>query len=486
MGPGTEPVVLVVDVGTSGVRAATVDRAARLGPIHHLPLRTSSPAPGFVELDAADLAAAALAVARAAAEQAGPVAAVGITNQRATTVVWDRATGEPVGPALGWQDVRTAPLCLALQAQGIRLAPNESATKLGLLLDLVDPDRARDLCFGTIDTWVAWTLTDRAAHVTDPSNAGVTGLVTPDVGGWADPVLDALGIPPGVLPRLVDSSGVVAEATALPGSPPVAGLAGDQQASLLGQGATEPGLAKLTLGTGGMLDVCVGGRRPGPERLGPHGTFPVVAWRVGGVTTWGLEAVMLTAGQAVAWLRDDLGLVPDAAATEELAAGCPDTGDAWFVPALAGLGTPAWDLGARGTLVGLRPETEPAQVVRAVLEGVAHRSADLLEAAEADAGLAVDHLRLDGGMAANRVVVQAVADATQRPVEVAPVTEATTLGAAFLAGMAVGLWSGFEEVAATWAPARVVTPGPVPDRERWREACERARAWVPELSAIHF
>jgi glycerol kinase len=263
-------------------------------------------------------------------------------------------------------------------------------------------------------------------------------------------------------------------------------MAGDQQASLVGQGCTRPGLAKMTFGTGGMLDLCVGPDRPVFAQRGPHGTFPIVAWRRGGRITWGIEAFMLTAGQAVEWLRDDLGVISDAGESETVARQCDTTGDVWFVPALLGLATPHWDFGARGTLLGLTGGTGRPEVVRAVLEGVAHRGADLLEAAEHDGGCTIPSLRVDGGMSANAVFVQALADACQRPVELSPVLEATTLGAAFLAGMAVGLWADEEEVAATWSPRAVVEPAGHPDRGRWRDACRRAGGWIPELSALEF
>ncbi|MGH9073649.1 MAG: FGGY family carbohydrate kinase, partial [Acidimicrobiales bacterium] len=430
------------------------------------------------------LAQAALEVAGAALAAGGPVQGVGIANQRATTIVWDRASGEPVGPGIGWQDLRTVGMCLALAGDGVRVAPNASATKLAVLLDLADPDRSRDLCFGTVDTWLAWTLSEGSVHVTDATNAGVTGLVRAEPFGWSDRMLGALRIPPGVLPEIVDSSGVVGEATALPGAPPIAGIAGDQQASLVGQGCTRAGLAKATFGTGGMLDQCVGGRRPGFEQRGGAGTFPIVAWQRAGRLSWGVEAVMLTAGAAVDWLVDDLGLLRSAAESDDLAASCRDTGDVWFVPALLGLGAPVWDFGARGLLLGLTRGTGRAEVVRAVLEGVAHRGADLVEAAEADSGLPIESLRVDGGMTANATFLQALADASQRPVEVSPVLEATTLGAAYLAGLALGTWAGEDEIAAAWAPRRVVEPGRRTDRERWLAARARAERTVPELSAL--
>jgi len=477
---------LVVDVGTSGVRAAVVRPDATVDSVHYREVLPETPAPTFVQFDATLMAAAAIEVAGAALAEGGPVDSVGIANQRASTIVWDRATGEPVGPGVGWQDLRTVAMCLALQTDGLRLAPTSSATKLAFLLDVADPDRRRDLCFGTVDTWIAWTLSGGSVHVTDPSNAGVTGLVELDGSGWAPAVLEVLRIPQAVLPTIVDSSGIVGEARALPGAPPLAGIVGDQQASLIGQGCTRPGLSKITFGTGGMLDLCLGDVRPDFERRGAAGCFPIAAWRRGGRLTWGLEAFMLTAGQAVEWLRDDLGVIATAAESEEVAARCRTTGDVWFVPALQGMGTPEWDFGARGTLLGLTRGSGRPEVVRAVLEGVAHRGADLVESAEADAGVEIPTLRVDGGMSANAVFVQALADASGRPVEVSPVTGATTLGAAFLAGLATGTWADEDEVASTWSPREVVEPVRHPDRDRWRAARDRACNWIPELSALDF
>jgi glycerol kinase len=280
---------------------------------------------------------------------------------------------------------------------------------------------------------------------------------------------------------------VVGHASALPGSPPIAGIAGDQQASLVGQGCLRPGLAKVTFGTGGMLDLCVGSNRPTFETRGGGGCFPIVAWQRDGKITWGIEAVMLSAGSCVEWLRDDLGILTTSAESEAVAAACETTGDVWFVPALLGLGTPTWDFGARGTLVGMTRGTGRAEVVRAVLEGIAHRGADLVEAAEEDAdGVAVESLRVDGGMSANSVFVQALADATQRPIEVSPELEATTLGAAYLAGLATGVWKDEADIAARWSPKAIVEPTSTPDRARWHAARDRAAAWVPELSALDF
>lgn len=478
--------ILVVDVGTSSVRAAIVGADARVEHEEVRPLLPASPAPGQVEFDAGEMAATVLDAARAALDCGRGVDAVGIANQRSSSIVWDRNTGEPLGPGLGWQDLRTVGRCLELQSKGFRFGPNESATKVEWLLDRFDADRSRDLCFGTVDSWVAWALSDGALHLTDTTNAAVTGMLHRDTAAWSELVLDALRVREPMLPRIVDSSGIAGEATALPGAPPIAGIAGDQQASLLGQGGVAIGDTKITFGTGAMLDLVLGAERPGFETRGPGGTFPIVCRSVGGSITWGVEAIMLSAGTNVEWLRDDLGVIESAEESHAVASECDDTGDVWYVPALLGVGTPAWDYGARGTLLGLTRGTGRPELVRAVLEGIAHRGADLVEAAEGDSGIAIPRLRVDGGMTANPTFVQALADATGRVVEVSPVREATTLGAAFLAGLAVGTWRDVHELAATWSPTERVDPRRVLDRDRWREASRRAARWHPDLSTVDF
>jgi glycerol kinase len=493
--------VLVVDVGTSGVRAAIVRPDATVAHEHYVRVLPETPAPGLVEFDAARMAEAALEVAAASLAAGGPVDGVGIANQRASVIVWERESGRPVAPGIGWQDLRTVGTCLALQAEGIRLAPNASATKVMAILDDVDPERARaergELCFGTVDSWVAWTLSGGgngagALHVTDATNAAVTQLVEASNIEWDHDLLKKLRIPAAMLPGIVDSSGAVGAASALPGSPPICGIAGDQQASLVGQGCTTPGLAKATFGTGGMLDQCTGqGASPGSAQRSTGGTFPIVAFRVGGKATWGTEAVMLSAGTCVEWLRDDLGLLTSSAESETVARQCESTEDVWFVPALLGLGTPVWDFGARGTLVGLTRGSARPHIVRAVLEGVAHRGADLLEASESDSGYPIESLRVDGGMSDNGVFVQALADATGRPIEVSPVLEATTLGAGLLAGLAIGNYSSTDELATTFVPRRRAEPHlddavRAAKRERWLLARAKAEATIPELSGLSF
>jgi glycerol kinase len=336
---------------------------------------------------------------------------------------------------------------------------------------------------------MAWKLTGGRDHITDLSNAAITGLMLSDASDWDDHVLERLRIPRSALPTIVDSTGMLAVATALQGAPPLCGIAGDQQSSLIGQGGTLRGTAKISFGTGGMLDLVTGPTAPLDGR-GGAGTFPIVCWRRGEETMWGIEAIMLSAGTNVQWLRDDLQLINDAPESEAIAAQCETTEGVVYVPAQLGIGTPHWDYGARGVLTGLTRGTGRPHIVRAVLEGVAHRGVDLLEATEADSGLGIGTLRIDGGMSANAVFAQALANFSGRRVEVCAVKDATTLGAALLAGLALGTWSDWSEVAATWKPKSVYEPAASFDRsasrEQWTVAADRARHWYPELSAIDF
>jgi glycerol kinase len=483
--------ILVIDVGTSGLRSAVVDERGAVAAMQYRAFPPSTPFPGLVEFDAAELARLVLDAVEATLVEVSTVDAIGVTNQRASTIVWDRATGEPVGPALGWQDLRTVGECIMARAEhGLALAPNQSATKVGWLLANVAGTRERaergELCFGTVDTWVAWTLSGGALHVTDHSNAAVTGLYDAARQRWSTRALDALGIPAATLPELVDTIGVVGAATAVSGAPPIGALIGDQQGSLVGQGCVVPGRAKITFGTGGMLDLCTADGPPASGDRRANGTFPIVTWSSGGDVHYGVEGIMLSAGTNVEWLRDDLGLIATSTESHDVAQQCTTSDGVVYVPALLGIGTPAWDYGARGALFGITRGTTAAHVVRAVLEGVAHRGADLVEAAEADTGLTIPVLRIDGGMSANPTFVQALADASQRPVEVSPVVEATTLGAAFCAGVATGVWSSLDDAAGVWKPARVVEPQDTTDRRRWYDARARAAGWIPELSALDF
>lgn len=479
--------ILVIDVGTSSVRAAMVEPDGSVRHVSRRATPASVPFPGLVEFDPAVLAAAAYESAQEtmAASGARPQA-VGITTQRASTVAWHARTGDPLGPGLGWQDLRTVGKCLEMQGQGLRFSPSESATKFAWHAEQVAGEAGSDLRLGTVDSWITWKLTGGALHVTDATNAGVTGLYSAASGGWRADALDQLGVDAGWLPQIIDSSGRLGVASAL-GDLPICAVVGDQQASLVGQSCTRPGLAKATFGTGGMLDICLGDRPPKADVRTQMGCFPIVAWQIRGAVTWGSEAIMLAAGTAVDWLVEDLQVLPSAQASEAVAAGCEDTDGVVMVPALLGFGTPQWDFGARGAVFGLTRGSGRSHLVRAVLEGVAHSGADLLEATEHDTGHRIDHLRVDGGMSANSVFVQALADACGRPVEVSRELEATTLGAGYLAGLAIGTWGDLDEVASAWRPKAVVEPsGRDPHRDRWREATQRAARWYPDLSAISF
>lgn len=479
--------ILVIDVGTSGLRAAVVRPDATVTALHVRAFPPTSPFPGMVEFDASTMADLVLEVAALALAEAGPVDAVGVTTQRASTIMWDRATGRPVAPALGWQDLRTVIDCLTVKADhGITLAPNQTATKAAWLLAQHDPDRHGDLCIGTVDSWIVWVLTRGERHVTDRTNAGVTGLALADASAWNDWVCGSLRIPTSMLPEIVDTSGHIGSATALAGSPPITALVGDQQGSLIGQSCVRPGHTKITFGTGGMLDVVTGDAAPSSAQRNVGGTFPIVAWSRGGDVTWGTEGIMLSAGTNVEWLCQDMGLIETPAHSHDVASQCDSTDGVVYVPALLGLGTPQWDYGARGTLLGITRGSGRAHIVRAVLEGVAHRGADLVEAAESDGGISIDSLRIDGGMSQNPTFVQALANASGRPVEVSPVTEATTLGAAYLAGLQVGTWSSLDDIEANWRPSQVVEPTTRLDRDQWREAVSRATRWIPDLSALDF
>jgi glycerol kinase len=484
--------ILVIDVGTSSVRAAVVDPD---GSVRHLEQRAFppvTPAPGLVEFDAAVLAATVLEMSEAAISKVGSVGCVGITAQRASAILWDRVTGQPLGPGLGWQDLRTLGECLVAKAEhGLSVAPNQSATKFAWLAhqhstSTGEPLNHERICAGTVDAWLVWTLSAGARFVTDHTHAGVTGLYEITTGEWSERLCELLGVDRRWLPQIVDSSGATAIATCLTGSPPITAVVGDQQSSLIGQGCIRPGMAKITFGTGGMLDMCRGDQPPSGGHRSQHGTFPIVAWSERGQRVWGEEAIMLSAGTNVEWLVEDMGLIDTAADSEQIAASVTDSGGVVYVPALLGLGTPTWDYGARGMLIGLTRGSTRAHVVRAVLEGVAHRGVDLLAATEAATGIDIPVLRIDGGMSRNRVFAQALADAADRPVEVSMLSESTLLGAAFLAGSAHGVWRNLTEATETWQPLIRLEPRQRLDRELWLKASQRAAGWIPELSALDF
>ncbi len=479
--------VLVIDVGTTGLRAALVTREGTVEHLRYEKCAPTSPFPGLVEFDARAMADAVLRVAAEVVSLADRIDGIGITTQRASTVMWDSQTLQPLAPGLGWQDLRTVGDCIVSRAEhGLVLAPNQTATKAKWLLANTPIADRSSVRIGTIDSWIAAVLSEGSLHVTDHSNAAVTGLFSLDTMNWSPRICELMGVDVAMLPSIVPSSGVVGNATALVGAPPIACLIGDQQSSLVGQGCVTPGQTKITFGTGGMLDVATGHDAPRSPQRSSGGTFPIVAHSSQSVISYGAEAIMLSAGSNVEWLCDDLGLIDSPSDSDTLAATVPTTDGVVYVPALLGLGTPQWDYGARGTLLGITRGTTRAHIVRAVLEGIAHRGADLVDAAKADTGCEITTLRIDGGMSRNATFVQALANATGLPVEVSPVTEATTLGAGFLAGVAVGTWNSLGEAVRTWAPRQTVTPTDHLDRETWREAVSRAAGWIPELSGLDF
>jgi glycerol kinase len=490
--------VLALDQGTTSSRAIAFDRSGSVIAMVQKEFRQIFPQPGWVEHDAREIWSSQREVATRTMALAGlaasDIAAIGITNQRETTVLWDRSTGEPLANAIVWQDRRTASRCDTLrqagherlfqERTGLVLDAYFSGTKLAWLLDHVPQARemARQgrLAFGTIDTWLAWNLTAGERHVTDASNAARTLLFNIHTLDWDDELLALLDIPRSLLPEVVDSSGTFGTTRCehLPGGIAIAGLAGDQQAALFGQACHRPGMAKNTYGTGCFLLMNTGSV-PSPSR---HRLLTTVAWRVGASTQYALEGSVFIAGAAVQWLRDGLGIITRSDEVGPLAASVPDSGDVFFVPALSGLGSPYWDPHARGTIVGITRGTTRAHLARATLDAIAFQSAELLEAMASDSGIALTELRVDGGATANDLLMQTQADLLGVPVVRPRITETTALGAAYLAGLAVGFWKDEAEIASLWARDRAFEPRMPRDVARarlaqWRRAVERSRDW---------
>ncbi|KAF1046628.1 glycerol kinase GlpK [Xylophilus sp.] len=501
--------ILALDQGTTSSRAILFDRAGTAVASAQREFRQIFPRPGWVEHDAWEIWESQLAVARACLRQARArhgaveVAALGITNQRETVVLWDRASGEPVANAIVWQDRRTAAACDVLAAAGhgaliqrrtgLVIDAYFSGTKLAWLLDEVPGARQRaergELAFGTVDSWLVWNLTAGAGrapvHATDASNASRTMLYDIHAGDWSDELLALLRIPRAVLPQVVPSSGVVgtAEPSLLGAALPIAGIAGDQQAATFGQACFAPGMAKNTYGTGCFMLLNTGTTAvPSRNRL-----LTTVGWQgpreSGAATAYCLEGGVFMAGATVQWLRDGLQIIRSAPEVEALAASVPDSGDVHLVPAFAGLGAPDWDSHARAVLIGMTRGTTRAHIARAALESIAWQVADVFAAMERDAGLPLAELRVDGGASTNDLLMQLQADVLGVPVVRPKVTETTALGAAYLAGLAVGFWSGGDEIAALWAADRRFAPAlDAAARQarhaRWRQAVDRARKWA--------
>jgi glycerol kinase len=488
--------VLALDQGTTSSRAIIFDRSGAVVASAQQEFRQLFPRPGWVEHDAGEIWATQSGVVTDALAKAGlpatDLAAIGITNQRETTVVWERATGQPISPAIVWQDRRTAAVCDRLkhagraamirQKTGLVIDAYFSATKLQWILKNVpgaaQRARAGELAFGTIDSWLVWNLTSGRVHVTDASNASRTMLFNLKTGDWDDALLKLFGIPRAILPTVRASSEVYGTCGLWGGAIPIAGIAGDQQAALFGQVCTRPGMVKNTYGTGCFMLMHTGTK----PIVSKKNLLTTVAWRIGGRTEFALEGSIFIAGAVVQWLRDGLGLIKTAGEIEALAAQVADTGGVYLVPAFAGLGAPHWDQYARGLIAGLTRGTTAAHLARAALEGIAFQVHDVLHAMQSDSKIKLKELRVDGGACANNLLMQFQADLLGVPVVRPRVTETTALGAAYLAGLAVGFWKDRAEIAAQWQADRRFTPAMKPAARKklldgWERALRRAKRW---------
>jgi glycerol kinase len=488
--------ILALDQGTTSSRAVLVGQDGRVHGLAQTPFRQIFPKPGWVEHDPVEIWSSQFGVAMEALAQADAkaesVAAIGITNQRETTILWDRKTGEPIHNAIVWQDRRTSGFCDRLREQGHEQTIQQktglvidayfSGSKIRWMLDNVPGAKERaargELAFGTVDSWLIWKLTGGERHVTDVTNASRTMLFNLHTQQWDDELLALLEIPRSLLPEVVGSSEICGKtAGVLPGIP-IAGIAGDQHAALFGQMCMNPGMVKCTYGTGSFMLLNTG-EKPVASK---NKLLTTVAWRINGRTFYALEGSIFIAGAVVQWLRDELQLIRSAEEIEALAASVPDTAGVYLVPAFSGLGAPHWDQYARGTIVGLTRGANRAHIARAALEGIALQVADVLSAMESDSGVPVRELRVDGGAARNNLLMQIQADLLGVPVTRPANPETTVLGATYLAGLAVGYWPDQETIATQWTADKRFAPGIDESQRRerragWARALERARHW---------
>ena len=492
------PHILALDQGTTSSRAIVFNSSGGIVAVAQEEFPQLFPQAGWVEHDPLAIWRTQLDTARAALSKAGlraaDVAAIGITNQRETTVIWDRKTGAPIANAIVWQDRRTARFCdelkaaghadFILQRTGLVIDAYFSGSKVRWLLDNVPGARERaergELAFGTIDSWLVWNLTGGAVHVTDATNASRTMLYNLHTGDWDDELLALLQVPRSILPAVKSSSEVYGETASTIFDAPVriGGIAGDQQAALFGQSCFQPGMAKNTYGTGCFMLMNIGSE----PALSKNRLLTTVAWQLGDSCDFALEGSVFIGGAVVQWLRDGLGIIKSSAEVEALAATVPDSGGVYLVPAFAGLGAPYWDQYARGSIAGLTRGTTAAHLARAALEGIAFQVADVLEVMKQDSGTPIHELRVDGGACANDLLMQFQADILQVPVVRPKVIETTALGAAYLAGLAVGFWKDRSAVEHAWQVERTFTPQMSATeashrRARWKEALSRARDW---------
>lgn len=488
--------ILALDQGTTSSRAIVFDHAGSIKAVAQKEFRQIFPKPGWVEHDANEIWSTQAGVAAEALTQAGisagDVAAIGITNQRETTIVWDRTTGKPICNAIVWQDRRTAAMCDRLKARGLEklirrktglvLDAYFSATKLQWILQNVPGARAKakagQLAFGTVDSWLVWNLTKGKTHLTDVTNASRTMLFNIKTGDWDDELLKIFGVPRSMLPEVRSSSEVYGEAQIFSQPIPIAGIAGDQHAALFGQVCNRPGMVKNTYGTGCFMLMNTGAKPIASK----NNLLTTIAWRIGNRTEYALEGSIFIAGAVVQWLRDGLGIIKTSREVEALAATVEDTGGVYLVPAFAGLGAPHWDQYARGIIAGLTRGTISAHIARAALEGIAFQVMDVLEAMERDAKIRLKELRVDGGACSNNLLMQFQSDLLGVPVVRPKVSETTALGAAYLAGLAVGYWRDQSEIAAQWQMDRRFKPSMKPavrkkHCEGWEKALARAKKW---------
>ena len=496
--------ILALDQGTTSSRALLFDSAGSIAGIAQQEFPQSFPKPGWVEHDPMEIWASQLRSAQEVLAtmkaRASEIAAIGITNQRETTVVWDRRTGEPIHPAIVWQSRQSSPICDVLRAEGLEEEVRSrtgllidsyfSGTKIRFILDAVAGAQARaeagELCFGTIDTWLVYQLTKGRVFITEPSNAARTLLFNIHDGDWDEFLLLVLNIPRSMLPEIRDSSGVFAETDPewFGESIPIAGIAGDQQSALFGQGCVSKGLAKNTYGTGCFLLMNTGNEAPRSEA----GLITTVAWRLDGKLEYALEGSIFVAGSAVQWLRDGLEIIQYAGESDELARSVPDSGGVYVVPAFVGLGAPYWDEAARGTIVGITRGTTRAHLARATLESIAYQTRDVMDAMAQDSGVAPALLHVDGGACANDFLMQFQADILGIAVERPAVLEVTAMGAAALAGLGVGFWQDRSDLDAKTGPSTLFEPTLSEDEREaryrnWLRAVERSRGWATEEEA---
>jgi glycerol kinase len=490
--------ILALDQGTTSSRAIVFDKKGNIKSIAQKEFKQIYPKAGWVEHDGNEIWSTQAGVAAEAITMAGMngsnIAAIGITNQRETTLIWDRKTGKPVYNAIVWQDKRTSDYCDELKKQGLAdkfrdktgliLDSYFSGTKIKWILDNVDGVRERaekgELAFGTMDTWIVWNFTRGEVHVTDATNASRTMLYNIHTGEWDQELLKILDIPESLLPEVKSSSEVYGETktTIFASKVPIAGIAGDQQAALFGQRCIDPGMVKNTYGTGCFMVMNTGSK---PIKSS-NNLLTTIAWKVDGKVEYALEGSIFIAGAVVQWLRDELGIIRKSSDIEKLAASVDDNGGVYLVPAFAGLGAPHWDQQARGTIVGLTRGSSAAHIARAALEGIAYQTMDVLKAMEADSGIDIKELRVDGGATANNLLMQFQADILQSPVIRPKILETTALGAAYLAGLAVGYWESQDDISDQWQLEKEFKPAMPEEKVNelisgWNRALKSAKAW---------